>query len=547
MYQLGNVLLLFIILFPIACFVKQSISESSHANTLIRFFQYGDDLKKRSFFATLAASNSGLSAAIYLIIVYGYFFGIGIFPWVMLFWILTQFASHFTIKKVEELTKSQGGFISKHGTFHEFLGLLFNSQAVRVAAASLSTLCYIGLITCEILLGYEIVKALLPESGSFLGTRLENLSFIVTIVCVGLVFIYTSLAGFRAVIKTDLLQLSLILIMIVSVWVIISFSAESFVSGYADYYPINLTDALLNPSGQGIGSFLFFFVFMSLIFWAVWWPLAMDQWHRCAATQSASTALDSKFGTLGVYSTLYFAVLSLTFLTVGAFIKVLVAPTGAESAALYHFISYVKDLPGAGVVVSSLFTGLICAGLISAVISTIDSYLVVTAQSIISDIGIAIKERKILIEADKSNAVRVKYLKLARILIVVLFAVHLTSVIAVSQLTDVFCAIYTSFSLMMAAVPILLLGLTGKAIREKASAVVVALITGGLWALITNSLIIYKLEYFSRSGSFEELTFYYNFLYANPIFTAIVSGVMYLFVNSCSDICLFRTKEVYQG
>src|SRR3989338_9113880 len=108
-----------LVIIAILFFTWKGISEKSKADSLINFFQYGENFKQSSFFATLMASNSGLSASVYLILVYGYFYGMGIFPWVLSFWILTQIASVYTIKKVEKVTSNDGGFISKNGTLHE--------------------------------------------------------------------------------------------------------------------------------------------------------------------------------------------------------------------------------------------------------------------------------------------------------------------------------------------------------------------------------------------------------------------------------------------
>ena len=533
-----NLILIALTLIPLVCFVFQSVREYPKANTLIKFFQYGDDLKASSFFATLTASSSGLSASIYIITVYGYFFGIGVFPWVLSFWVLTQLTSQVTIKRVEKVSKSFGGFLSKHGTLHEFLGLSFGSNSVRMAAATLSSICYLGIISCEILLGYEVVSAILPDSVELFGTRLQISTFLLTFFFAGLVFFYTCMSGFRAVIKTDLLQLSLLILMILSIWVFICLKGSVLAAEYENFYPTDISSALFNPTGEGPISFLFFFVFMNILFWAVWWPTAMDQWHRCAATAKAETALDNKFGTVGIYSILYFAVLTLTFLVVGSFIKILIAPTGGETAALYYFVDYIINDNSIALFVRLVFAGLVCAGLASAVISTIDSYLVVASQSIVSDIFIGLRYNKTLIEMDQNVSERSKILKVTRLTIVAIFILNIFSVIAISNLADLFTAIYSCFSLMLAILPVLIISLCNKSFYKSSVAAVSSLVAGGLWATMTNIYVIFKLEHFTQIGDLSQLTFYYNLLYANPTLTAVVAGLIYY----C--ICVIEQGEV---
>jgi len=520
-----------LIVLALTFFVKKSLSEKSNANSLLRFFQYGDDFKQNSFFATLVASNSGLSGAVFLIIVYGYFYGMGIFPWVLSFWVLTQIASVYTIKKVEQITKEKGGFISKNGTLHEFLGMIYNSNKVRIIAGAFSTLVYIGLVAVEIVMGYEILRAFVPNTIQIMGFELVPLLFLFIISA--LVFFYTSRSGFRAVVSTDKIQLTLILLMITCIIGFVAFNSTTIISNYGDHYVplLSLQDSIFNPTGEGIMSFMFFFVFMNIIFWAFWWPAAMDQWHRVAATKSIKKALNKGLGTLSVGSVSYFALLTFVLLAVGIMIKIIFAPTDGATQPLFYFLTGISSgLSGSifNLVFGAIGIGLITLGLIAILISTIDTYLVVAGQSFVSDILLARKYKKSLFDIDNSisEGEMKKILTFSRKCILLFFIPVISLFFLITQLADVFTSIYFFFAFQMAPVAALIVSFVIKRNKLKGTAIFWSIIGGGIWAFVTNIALILTINDMILAGS-ANVMFYYNLLYANPAITAVVTVFIY--------------------
>ena len=110
------------------------IREKRRVDTLERFFIFGEGFPKREFAATLVATNAGLASAFVLILYYGFFYGLAVFPWVWLFWFLTQASSRHVIVKAER--SSQGGCFAKGGTLHEILGDYYKSPLARRYAGS---------------------------------------------------------------------------------------------------------------------------------------------------------------------------------------------------------------------------------------------------------------------------------------------------------------------------------------------------------------------------------------------------------------------------
>ena len=521
---------LVLVVVAVLYFIAKSMKERHSANTLVRFFQYGGDFGKRSFFATLAASSTGLGASVYLIVIYGYFYGLGVFPWVLGFFVLTQAASVYVIRKVGAIAPD---FVNKNGTLHEFLGRMFSSHAIRSIAGFMSTITYTGLMAVELLLGYEILRALIPGTKQFLSFELGPILLLLGIA--GAVFYYTSVSGFRGVVATDRVQLGLIVLMMIAVLGVIVLNYPSFAAGYAEnYYPLSdFKDSVFNASGQGVVSFMFFFVFMNVIFWAMWWPSAMDQWHRVASTRSTESALDGRFGTLSITSVLYFALLSLTFLGLGVLVKTAMSPED-PTQPLFRFLTGISAGIGGSWLWLELFgVAIISLGLVAILVSTLDTYLVVAAQSFVSDIVFARRYKKTLYDTDNSltSSERRHALRLSKKIVLALGVPVLILFFLIYQLADVFTSIYLFYSFMMALIPALIMGLRGKGKVTDAKAISFSLIGGGIWALVTNLYLVFKINELLLLGLYEEVQLYYNLLYANPTVTAVIAFVIYLVIK----------------
>ena len=208
-----NILILIFLLLPVVVFSLIGFNERKRINSFATFFQHGTKISKFNFFATLTSSTAGLAATILLIAVYGYLYGIGVFFWLVIFWWLTQWASVRTIEKVE---KMHPGFWKNRGTLHEFFGLVFKSQSVRATAAILSIVCFTILLVAEVILSYRLVfTAFEGGNGSVITSfPISKIPIIIHVVILITIFYYISAAGFRAVIRTDFIQFSIVGLMV---------------------------------------------------------------------------------------------------------------------------------------------------------------------------------------------------------------------------------------------------------------------------------------------------------------------------------------------
>lgn len=513
---------------PIIAFCRNAYKERERTNTLTRFFLYGDVIERRSFLATLGSSNTAVGAVIFIITFYGYLYGIGCIPWVILLWVTTQHTSQFVLNKA-------GGFIEAGGTLHEFLGARFQSNRVRIIAAILSTFAYIGLVSAEVVIGIGIFDSVLPafpyDFGP-VGFSTNILPVILIILVTFLVSAYCSLAGYRAVIKTDWWQFLQVLLMLAVVWIFIGTHLEALFASYNNYFPdLYSVDAYLNGDGQGIVPFILFFVIMNVLFWGGWWPAAMDQWQRCAATRDRMVALNKTSGTAGWLSTVYFAVLSITFVIVGAMVRVLYSPNALDSQPLFTFLrNLTSEWSSATFSLSWVLIGLVASGLIAAFVSTTDTYLVTSAQSIISDIVVARKHGGTVVDIDNNPTLREKYLRYSRRTVILMPFIIIMGSLLIQSLADLFTVIYGFFAVMFAVIPPIALIVFGRSTEGRERAAFWSILTGGLFAVAVVTYLVVQIEAAYRGDSSHSLTFWYNWLYLASPMTALVGYVVYVLI-----------------
>jgi len=577
------------IFLPIVLFCFVSWREQINATTPVKFLQYGDSFNAPNFSATLLASNSGLSGALLLVAVYGYYYGMNVFLWVMLFWVSTQIMSYFTIRWVQSLDEE---FIKKRGTLHEFLALLYgNSRRMRRIAARLSVFSYIGLLTTEFVIGYGILNAFFPNGSDVL----VNLTpFILMTLITILVGLYCTLAGFRGVVRTDEIQLSLVVIMMaaiakyagantlfyslisllflgVFIWFYLNRKPlsqkasvpESFEIG-GTYILRNIyriwpaaiglvivtiiwimtaqelpdvqlsTATILNPVGGNTITFILFFVVANIFFWLAWWPAAMDQWHRVAATENAKTPQNWLVGAMGVIPVVYLGMLTLSFLILGQSVQDLVVDS---SNPIGDYLQNLKANPSTlnSGIPSLAILFLVGIGLIASMISTLDSYIVVATQSWVSDLRETKKSKKRLITLNDLEMLTDEhptFLSACRgaIALIVCAIVPLALLIVV-LLTDVFSAIYLFFSGQLIIAGILAFAFFHKSRRKSQHAVKQSIraMRFGIFYLIISTLVIMPL--YEMSFHDVQLPFSWMNNPATAAFSVYINPVLAMFLT----------------
>lgn len=522
-----NAMLLFLIV-PVAVFLAVGFIERHKITSLVDFFQHGGKISRFQFFATLTSSTAGLASTLVLIALYGYLYGLGVLLWVTLFWWLTQWASVKTIQAVE---RHEPGFWERRGTLHEYLGRSFNSRSVRVVAALLSVICYTILLVAEVILAYRLVYAAVARNdGIVTSFPLEIQPAVVFGVILVVAFLYTSMAGFRAVVRTDVVQFGIIGIMILTVLAFIGSRLPEIIERHAEVFGSTVSQSVLNPVMRDPLQFIFFFVVMNLLFWTAWWPVAMDQWHRCAAAASADIPTDKEFGTAGHGARLYVLLLAAAVVLIGASTRVFIAPGAEVADPLPVFVRAAMPggaLAASNTIVATLVAGIVLMGLFAAVLSTIDTYLVVVSQSVVSDIVLGSRSTRTLSENDQDSEIVRRFLPKARRLVILWLPVVLVTAWLVSHITlDAFNIVYMAFSFQMAFICVLLIALCRKG-RGRGKAALVSLILGGTWCAITFPLLIVRLDAAIGAGDLDTMYSVLDLMFANTVLVGAVAGLCF--------------------
>ena len=509
--------------FPIVVFALKAWRERPGTCTLTRFFMFGEEVSNLSFLATLSASNTALGAVIVVFVLLGYLYGMGILPWVWGFWLATMFASRWCIRHIHNRYVDKGNYV----TLHEYLGYHFDSQKIRSTAAAISVLAYLGLFVCEFVVGYRIFSVVFRESRVVFGINVAAFLTIFTITSV--VAFYTSAAGFRAVLKTDTFQFLSILAMILAVWVALALFFSPLFN--AEVLKSFLTwEALLNPEGSGHFKFLLTFVITNILFWGGWWPAAMDQWQRYAATQSNDAiAFHENFGTMGRITAIYFLFLTATFLAVGAAVRV-VSPNGFDGFPIEAFVQ--KLLFGSDVL-GLFLAGVIFFGLVASMVSTLDTYAIVSVQSFLVDIKLASSSGISLTDADRDETTKNKTLLRSRKLIGWIPIAVVPVFFIVEVFSDPVVFVYGMFAIMFALIPSIGFAALGGTMRDGRVAswsVGVA----AFFAFVVTILIAINVEsYYQPGGKFTAVLPFLNFqnsylaLYSLTPVTALVALCAY--------------------
>lgn len=526
-----SMLMLAFLLVPVLIFCGIGYRERARTTSFATFFQYGGKFSRFHFFATLTSSTAGLASTLLLMAVYGYFYGLGVFIWIVIFWWLTQWGSQRVILRVEKL---HPGFWKNRGTLHEFLGLAFGSKSVRVTAATLTIICYTLLLVAEVILSYRLVFAATQGGdGPVVSFPLSGFPVAVHVGILVAVFFYIAAAGFRAVIRTDSIQFTIVGLMILTILCFLGARVPEMIGLHQEIFGSTIWHSMLNPVARDPLDFIFFFVIMNLFFWVAWWPVAMDQWHRCAATASVEIPTDKALGTASYGARAFVLLLAASVVLIGAATRVYVAP-GAEIAdPLPVFVRSIMPggvLAAQNTVVAVLITGIVLMGLMAAVLSTLDTYVIVVVQSLLVDIVIARRSGTTLAEADKSEELVNRYLPKARILVGIWLPVVAGGVWVVSRITlDAFNMVYMAFSFQMAFVGVLLVALFRKG-RGRGTPAIVSLLLGGIWCAATFPILIGKLDRAILDGNLDKMYSLLDMMFANTVLVAVVAALGYAMV-----------------
>ena len=248
------------------------------------------------------------------------------------------------------------GFTRNINSIPELFNYRFNSTA-RCILAFMIVFTMMGTVAAQVTATATIIKML----GNEFGISYEAGALAATLIFI----IYTAASGLFGVVYTDVLQFFMLIIF---VYILIPFSSIRYLGGFSSFWQ-NLDKSYLVPhiNGSILGDIVTYLVFTLA---------GAEMWQRAFAAKSKKAATQGMFwGT-----SIYMVTIALVFFMglAGQILPDVVASYGSSDAVVPALA--VSILPPG-------LTGLALAGILSVMMSTADSYLLVSVQTFVHDLG----------------------------------------------------------------------------------------------------------------------------------------------------------------
>lgn len=254
-------------------------------------------------------------------------------------------------------------------SMHEFIGVEYNSPKAAMVASVSTSIGFLLIFATELIVGSKFLAKMIPAIPEF-----------VTIIFLsGVGFAYTLLGGFRAVIKTDQMQMRFI-------WILIAIIAFYYCYFLAENGGIavgleNIPEGVLDLSWQpGLGYFLLGIAVMNI-------PLQisnMSLWQRISGAQKPETIIN------GLKSSVWSVTISWTLLALLACFAYMIVPQKSEQGLLTELLITISRTSIGKV---SLF--FITLGLYGAMLSTASTNLIVVTHTLNEDIFAKFKTKSL--------------------------------------------------------------------------------------------------------------------------------------------------------
>jgi len=231
-------------------------------------------------------------------------------------------------------------------------------KTAKVILAGLIAFTMMGTVASQVTATATIINML----GGDIGISYEMGALIATVVFM----VYTATSGLFGVVYTDVLQFYMLLLF---VYILIPVASLKEVGGFANF-AANLNPELVKPyiDGSILGDIVTYLVFTMA---------GAEMWQRAFAAKDAKAAKKGMFLGTSVYGV---TIILVFFMGVVAHQIV-----GDEILAQYGSTDAVVPALAIKVLPVGL-TGLALAGMLSVIMSTADSYLLVSVQSVVRDV-----------------------------------------------------------------------------------------------------------------------------------------------------------------
>ena len=254
-------------------------------------------------------------------------------------------------------------------TMHEFLGVEFNSKTVALVASACTSIGFLLISATELIVGSLFLSAFIPQIPQWIT--------VVFLSAVGL--IYTLLGGFRAVIKTDQIQMKLIwgLIGILGLYYVYYVFQNGGIQANLAKIPENIFSF---SNRKGLWVFLIGIAIMNIPTYLS----NMSVWQRISGAQ------DPVVVAKGFKKSVFALFLSWTFLALLAcFAFIIVRPENSQNLLSTLLIAISKDTIG------KIVLFFVVLGLYGAMLSTASTNLIVVTHTLSEDIIAKMKNKSL--------------------------------------------------------------------------------------------------------------------------------------------------------
>lgn len=348
------------------------------------FFLASEQLEAADLFSTLGATWLLLGNVVVANMFLGMFFGWNCW-WVVVTWGIGFWLAGRHARRIRE---SYG----TDTTLHQFLARRYNMPAIKVIAAIITAVVGLGIIALELIVGMALIVPALPAMGEGVA---RFLPFVFGFLLILPIALYCAFGGLTAVVKTDKVQIAAIIVGMLAILIM----ACRWLWGTPGISPESIPQESYVPSlaSAAVPGWAFY---VGVFFLQV--PLLLGDfgtWQRIRATKLAEkTSLRSAFNITALLNVVLWSILFF----VGIAALALPANDVYSASLLYPVAQPILDaihaafMPGAfgGTILGWILVFAFATGLVCAMMSSADSYLLIALQTVASDfLGLSKEDR----------------------------------------------------------------------------------------------------------------------------------------------------------
>lgn len=385
-----------IVALPLLYYAAVGVRLYPDTNTMEDFFIYRRSMGGRDFSETFVATTLSLATELTFYLSFGANSGIATL-WAPVSFVIGTLLFIYFIHRFEETSWGKE-FLEKGDTIIEFVSSrCWQQSGHRFASKSFAAL--ILLVSVFSLLSIFVIEMFVVTQvfSVFDAFSTTEGKFFILIAFTCLVLIYVYLAGFKSVIRTDHIQIYL---MVIAVVILIGTGITyGFFILDQPIYSFNLLNPL--PSNLMEGSWSLGLGFLASFFAINFYRYIsyIGSWQRILAVGNGEIIRQ------GLKNTIWGVLIIVTLLTAaGMLYSGISSELGQyDAAVLTGYLNLIQDIPSPW---GNILLGFVLAGLVAALISTADSHIVACLQVISFDatkiIGRYASENQILVIARRS-------------------------------------------------------------------------------------------------------------------------------------------------